>query len=441
MQTSYKNIWSITYPVVLSVMVEQLINMTDTAFLGRLGQVELGASALAATYYLTFYVLGSGFGIGAQILLARLNGEKNYQRMNAVFLTSATFLLVLATFIVFLSKALSPTILKWFISAEDVYAATIHYLDWRVYGLFFSFMIVIFRSFFVGITQTRILTVSSVIMVLSNVVFNYSLIFGNFGFPALGIAGAAIGSSMAEFVAMCFLFLYLRYRDDYKRYGLFTTFHFNGKLLKRILSMSSWTMLQSLLALSTWFVFFLLIEHLGKTSLAISNIVRNISSIPFIFTMAFATTGNSLVSNLMGAGKQNEIPRLCRRIIFMCLSFICVIILLVSLLPSTFLGIYTDDTVLIAAAIPPLFVMLFSHLISSPAFILNFAVSGTGNTKAASLLELFTLVIYASYISYVVGYLQLNITISWTAEYVYGSLLFLTSFMYMWKGKWRSQKI
>lgn len=441
MQVSYKNIWSITFPVLLSIMVEQLISMTDTAFLGRLGEVELGASALAATYYLIFYVIGSGFGVGAQILLARMNGEKSYHQINSIFLTSGIFLIGLAAFIVILSKIISPVILKWFISTDDIYTATISYLDWRIYGLFFSFIMVIFRSFFVAITHTRILTVSSIIMVVVNIICNYSLIFGKFGFPQLGIAGAAIGSTFAELVATLFLFIYIRNKASYKKYRLFTTIHFHWGLLKRILKMSVWTMIQSLLALSTWFIFFIMIEHLGKTSLAIANIIRNISSIPFIFTMAFATTLNSLTSNLIGAGYQNQISKLCKKVIIMCFSFIVPLILLACLFPQPFLSIYTDNRELINAAIPTLYVMLLSHLMTSPAFIMNFAVSGTGNSKAASLLELGTLVIYMLYISFVTGYLKQNITISWTAEYVYGVFLFAGSVWYMWKGKWQNKQI
>lgn len=441
MQVSYKNIWNITFPVLLSIMVEQLISMTDTAFLGRLGEVELGASALAATYYLIFYVIGSGFGVGAQILLARMNGEKNYRQINSVFLTSGIFLIGLAAFIILLSKIISPIILKWFISTDDIYTATISYLDWRIYGLFFSFIMVIFRSFFVATTHTRILTVSSIIMVLVNVLCNYTLIFGKFGFPQLGIAGAAIGSTFAELVAAVFLYIYLRHKASYKKFRLFTTIHFQWGLLKRILKMSVWTMIQSLLALSTWFIFFIMIEHLGKTSLAVANIIRNISSIPFIFTMAFATTLNSLTSNLIGAGYQDQISKLCKKVIVMCFLFIVPLILLACLFPRIFLSIYTDNQELINAAIPTLYVMLFSHLTTSPAFLMNFAVSGTGNSKAASLLELATLVLYMLYVSLVTGYLKQNITISWTAEYVYGIFLFAGSVWYMWKGKWQNKQI
>lgn len=112
-----------------------------------------------------------------------------------------------------------------------------------------------------------------------------------------------------------------------------------------------------------------MIEHLGKTSLAIGNIIRNISSIPFIFTMAFATTVNSLTSNLIGAGYQKQISDLCKKVIIMCFLFIVPIILLACVFPRSFLSIYTDNQALIDTAIPTLYVMLFAHLITGPAFI------------------------------------------------------------------------
>lgn len=77
MQFTNKEIRHITYPVLISLLMQQLIGLTDTAYLGRVGEVELGASAVASMYYLAIYMLGFGFSVGAQILIARRNGEKN----------------------------------------------------------------------------------------------------------------------------------------------------------------------------------------------------------------------------------------------------------------------------------------------------------------------------------------------------------------------------
>ena len=80
MHTKYTNgeIWKVAYPILISLIMEQLIGMTDTAFMGRVGEVELGASAIAGVYYLAIFMLGFGFSIGSQILIARRNGEGNF---------------------------------------------------------------------------------------------------------------------------------------------------------------------------------------------------------------------------------------------------------------------------------------------------------------------------------------------------------------------------
>ena len=283
----------------MSLLMEHMIGLTDTAYLGRVGEVELGASALAGVYYLVIYMLGFGFSIGAQVLIARRNGAQEYKRIGPVFLQGTFFLLLLASLLFTASHLYSPFFLRKLIGSDDVYQATMKYVDWRVYGFFFSFVGVMFRAFFVGTTQTKTLTLNSVVMVLSNVVFNYILIFGKFGAPQLGIAGAAIGSSLAEMVSVIFFVIYTWRRIDCKKYALNHLPGFRPEMLKRILNVSFWTMIQNFFSLSTWFMFFLFVEHLGERALAITNIIRNVSGIPFMVTMAFAATCGSLVLSLI----------------------------------------------------------------------------------------------------------------------------------------------
>jgi len=86
---TYKEIWIIAYPILISLIMEQLIGMTDTAFLGRVGEVELGASAIAGVYYLAIFMMAFGFSIGAQILIARRNS--NTRLSGPSFIRVSTF--------------------------------------------------------------------------------------------------------------------------------------------------------------------------------------------------------------------------------------------------------------------------------------------------------------------------------------------------------------
>lgn len=93
MKTTYTNkeIIQIATPVLISLVMEQMIGMTDTAFLGRVGEIELGASAIAGVYYIAIFMIAFGFSIGAQILIARRNGEQQYKEIGDIFYQGVYF--------------------------------------------------------------------------------------------------------------------------------------------------------------------------------------------------------------------------------------------------------------------------------------------------------------------------------------------------------------
>ena len=103
---SLKKIIAVTLPILLSMLMEHIIGMTDTAFLGRVSEVALGASALGTVYFLAFFVLGSGFSFGAQILIARRNGEKNFKNIGEICYAGGFFLLIFSLLLCF--AATSP---------------------------------------------------------------------------------------------------------------------------------------------------------------------------------------------------------------------------------------------------------------------------------------------------------------------------------------------
>ncbi len=211
-------------------------------------------------------------------------------------------------------------------------------------------------------------------------------------------------------------------------------------MLGQILSVSIWVMIQHGIAFGGWFIFFIAMEHLGERPLAITNVVRSISSFLFMFVNAFASTNSSLVSNLIGAGESDRVLPLCRRMIELCYAFVLPIGILIAMFPSTVLRIYTDNPDLIASSIPSLWVMLSSYLFAVPGFIYFFSVSGTGNTRRALEIDMASIFVYVLYILYVAVWLRADVAVCWTTEYVY-NIMILSSFFYLWKGNWRNKKI
>ena len=366
---SYSHIWKEALPILVSLIMEQLLGMTDTEFLGRVGEVELAASAIAGVYCMAIFITGFGFGVGSQIIIARRNGEGNYAETGNLFWHGVYFLICLAVLVIFLSDLFSPWLLGLLIESPEISAAAMDYVRWRLVGLIFAFVTVMFRAFYIGTTQTATLTLNSIVMVLSNVVFNWILVFGKLGFPALGIAGAAIGSTLAELVSLIFFIVYTATMTDCTKYGLNKRIKFSWKKLRYILTVSIWTMIQNFFSVSTWFIFFMFVEHIGERALAISNLIRSISGFLWVFVSAFASTCSSLVSNLIGEGHTDSVPRLIRRVIKLAYIPVTILAVLFAIFPEHVLRIYTDMPDLISDSVPSLFVLCFSYLFTCPAMI------------------------------------------------------------------------
>lgn len=438
---SYRHIWKVAYPILVSLVMEQMIGMTDTAFLGRVGEIELGASAIAGIFYLVVFMIGFGFSIGAQIIIARRNGEGNYRETGHIFYHGTAFLLAMALTVIVISEYAAPVIMDKMVSSAHIRDAALGYVRWRIPGLVFAFSTAMFRAFYVGTTQTRTLTLNSVTMVLSNVCFNWILIFGKFGVPALGIQGAAIGSTLAECVSFVFFVIYTVKRTDCRKYGLDHLGHFSFAKLRDILKVSFWTMIQNVLSLSTWLIFFISIEHLGERHLAVSNITRNLSGMLWMVLMAFASTCSSLVSNLIGNGHPDAVPGLIVRILKMSYAAVFVMIAGMLFIPETVIGIYTDIPELISASVPALWVLCASYFMTVPANVFFQAVSGTGNTKVAFILELICLIIYMAYCFLIINIMRSDVAVCWTAEFSYGIPMVILCGIYLFKGKWKGKSI
>ena len=436
-----KQIWNVSYPIFLSLLAQNVINVTDTAFLGRVGEVELGASAMGGLYYICAFTIAFGFSTGSQIIMARRNGERNYKEVGPVMIQGVFFLFMLAAVMFTFSRLFAGDIMRVLISSDTILKGTEEFLDWRVFGFFFSFVNVMFRALFIGITRTKVLTLNAIVMALTNVLLDYLLIFGNWGFPELGIKGAAIASVMAEAVSIVFYMVYTRMTVDIKKYALNQLPSFQPETLKRILNVSFWTMIQNFFSLSTWFMFFLFVEHLGERALAITNIIRNVSGIPFMVAMAFATTCGSLVSNLIGAGEIKSVPGTIRQHVRIGYVFVLPLVLFFALFPDLVLSIYTDIPDLKEASIPSLWVLCSAYLILVPANVYFQAVSGTGNTRTALGLELCVLAVYLAYITYVILYLRVDVAFCWTTEHLYGICILTLSYIYIKKGNWQKKQI
>lgn len=438
---STSNILKITYPIFLTLLAQNLINIVDTAFLGRVSEVALGASAIAGVYFFALYVVGFGFSQGAQILIGRRNGEENYNQVGPVFNNGMVFIVLLAFAFLGLGLLVNSAVMRVMVSSPAIFEAAMEYLDWRIYGFLFGFINAMYRAFYVGITQTKVLTISAIITTITNILLDYCLIFGHFGFPEMGIAGAALASVIAEAMATLYLFYYTNSKKEFEKYELFKNLKLNIKAIGQILSLSVFIMFQFFVSISTWFLFFLFIERMGERPLAVTNIGRSMYIFLMIPAQALSTIAGTLVSNMIGAGLKEEVLRTVHKIMRIAIVLVVPLLVFTFYFPSFFASIYTDDAGLVLASIPVIKVVAVAVAFFTIGNIIVNAISGTGNTKTALVIELATLVFYISYVYFTAIIFPQPVYVVWMSEFVYWVFIGLLGYLYLLKGKWRDKQI
>ena len=442
---SFKSIWRITFPILVALVMEELLGMTDTAFLGRVGEIELGASAIAGVYFTILYMLGFGFSIGVQIIIGRRNGEAcesgtGFGAIGRVFWQGVWFLAVLALLTMALSYLLSPPLLRGILKSENIYKAALVYVNWRIPGLFFAFMTALFRAFYVGIRETKSLTWNSIVLVGSNIFLDWVLIFGHLGAPAMGIKGAALASTISEGVSLLFFVVWVFFTTD-KKYGLQKMVKPVWKELKHIFSTASWVMVEYVLNISVWLFFFLFIEHLGEEQLAIANIVRSISEVPFVFSAAFASTAATLVSNIIGEGHPEGVIPIIRRVVILCALTMLPLLAVFAIFPHWIISLFTDIPSLVEGSVATLWVMCVATAVTLPWNVYLQSVAGTGDTRVCLRFDVVALCIYAVYCTVIIGILKSSIAVCWTADGIYSLCIWIQCIVYIHGKKWRKKTI
>ena len=436
-----KEIWRVTYPIFLGLLAQNVINVTDTAFLGRVGEVALGAAAMGGLLYICVYTIAFGFSVGSQILIARRNGEGNYRAVGPIMWQGTAFSFGMAVCLLILMYFSAAPLIRLLITSDSIYGATYEFFTWRIWGFLFAFVNVMFRGLYIGITRTKVLTMNAVVMALVNVVLDYALVFGELGLPEMGVRGAALASVIAEASSLLFFLLYTYYKVDLKKYGLNRFGQFDLSMVLRILRISCFTMVQYFLAMAIWFVFFMALERLGQRQLAVANIVRSVYVVLLIPVQALSTTANTLVSNLIGAGGSSGVVTLLHKISRMSFLIMVVCVGLCVAFPGSILSVYTNEEALLVESVSALYVVCGAMLIASLANVYFNGISGTGNTQAALVLEVFVQVFYALYMIVVGMVIQASVDVCFTTEVIYYVLMLGSSLIYLKKAKWQNKKI
>ncbi len=438
---SNRQILKIAIPISFGILVPQLNFITNNIFLGRLSEQALATAAITGVYYLIFAAIGFGLNNGLQALISRRAGENRPGEIGKLFIHGVALSMGIAVIGIFLTYTISPWVLKFSIHDIVLREQAVSFLKIRIWGLPFLYVYQMSNALLVGTNLSKYLVAGTLAEAISNIFFDYGLIFGHFGMPALGFNGAAIASIIAEFMGMTVVFAVIHFKGIGKRFALFSSFKYDSTSANSIFRQSSPLIFQHAISILSWEFFYILIEHHGERDLSISNTMRNIFGLFGMFSWALAATCSSMVSNIIGQGLQHRVPELILKVIKISTGIAVIVFTLLNIFPQLFLSVYGQNEEWVTQAIPVVRIVSSALVFMSFSIVSVSAVTGTGNTRISLLIEFITIVMYCVYIWWVLEYLNLSIVVGWMSEWIYWGSMFTLSFIYLRSGKWKGKVI
>jgi putative MATE family efflux protein len=436
--TSVWGIILLTLPISMAKLIPEINYLINATFLGHLGSVELAMAGITGVYYLIFSALGYGLNNALLAIMSRRAGEEN---RNEIFSTLWHGLLLstgLATlFMIGTWLFVHPLMVMVGIDPEAAKMAS-DFLNIRVCGLFFLYSLQMQNAYLISLQQTKYLIIIALIQSSLNLALDYGLIFGKLGLPEMGFNGAAYASVISEFIGMLTIIVLIRGLRISSKFNIKPVYTFSIKTIKLVFTQGLPLMSQYAISTGSWWVFFILISrNYTYSEQAVTQAMRNLFGLSGVFSWAFGSSANTIISNLIGQGRAEEIFDIIRKMSIISFTGMFVFVSILNIYPSLFLDLYGQGDDFVSSGIGPLRVVSLAMLILCIGVIWLNAVVATGKTKIVFYIELVGIISYLVYVWLVTEKLGLGLEVAWMSEWVYWGIMFLLSYIYLKRGKWQ----
>ncbi len=300
----------LAYPVILGMLGHTFVAFADNIMVGQLGTAELAAVSLGNSFVFIAMSLGIGFSTAITPLVAEADGAKNWSDGKSALKHG----LVLCTFLglsLFGAILLCKPLLHSMQQPLEVVELAIPYLELVAFSLVPLIVFQAFKQFSEGLSQTKYPMYATILANVVNVVINYLLIFGSFGFPKLGIVGAAIGTLVSRFIMVGYIYFLLKRKEQFSRYV--TNFNFKKierAVMNKIIGLGFPSALQMFFEVAIFTAAIWLSGVLGKNAQAANQIALNLSSMTFMVGMGLGVAAMVRVGNQKGLQSFRDLKRI-----------------------------------------------------------------------------------------------------------------------------------
>jgi len=309
----------LSVPVILGMLGHTFVAFADNIMVGQLGTAELAAVSLGNSFVFIAMSLGIGFSTAITPLVAEADGAGNKADGKSALKHGLVLCTVLGLSLFGIILLLKP-IMYLMKQPPEVVELAMPYLDLVAFSLVPLIIFQAFKQFSEGLSQTKYPMYATIIANVVNIILNYLLIFGSFGFPKMGIVGAAIGTLISRFVMVIYIWFLLKGKKKFHDYV--TGFNFKlieKKVMRKIINLGFPSALQMFFEVAIFTAAIWISGVLGKNAQAANQIALNLSSMTFMFGMGLGVAAMIRVGNQKGLVNFKELRRIAQSIFFLTL--------------------------------------------------------------------------------------------------------------------------
>ncbi|MBE2281562.1 MAG: MATE family efflux transporter [Ignavibacteriaceae bacterium] len=428
-----KKILALALPVIAGLSTQMLLSLVDTAMVGRLENSEYTLAAMALGLLATWAIVAfcSSLSTGTHVLVARNFGEKNFVACKDILYNSFILGILIGMVIAAAGWYLSESI-AFFVAKDDrVAELTTQYMKYRFLGLPFFLITVAYRGFFFGIGQTKIFMISAIITNLLNILFNYMFIFGEFGAPKMGVAGASIGTSLATVAdAAFYTIISFSFKSIRVKFNIFHRLRIMKDTIKAILKLSFPVSLQNVFTLLGFLSFVAVTGLLDTTSQGASQTIISTLFISYLPCNGFGIAVQTLVGNYATSKDSYLVQKYTFETAKIATIFTLLLSIIFIFFPEYLLMITTNNQSIIETAIPGLRVAGVAQIFFGGGMVFAYALQALGKTFYVMLVEMITNLLVFVPLSYLLGIVIFqNLSGAWSALIIYTILYIILMFI------------
>jgi MATE family multidrug resistance protein len=329
-------------PVILGMLGHTFVSFVDNVMVGQLGSAELAAVSLGNSFIFIAMSLGIGFSTAITPLVAEADSENDFTKGKSVF-KHGFFLCTVLGVLLFLILLLAKPLMYVMDQPEEVVELAIPYLDLVAFSLVPLIIFQAFKQFSDGMSLTKYPMYATIVANIINVVINYILIFGKFGFPEMGIVGAAVGTLISRFVMLFYLWWLLAQRNKSKAYVTHIKyFKLSTQPLKKITNLGLPSAMQMFFEVAIFTAAIWLSGTLGKNAQAANQIALNLASMTFMVAMGLSVAAMIRVGNQKGLKDFKSLKRIAESIFIVGFIFAIIFALFFVIFHTMLPDLYVD---------------------------------------------------------------------------------------------------